>query len=62
MLSIIYFVIPHLEWYDIRQRVIYDHPPIAWTHCGLATLYGLAYAGLFLHLAWLIFRRKSLTV
>ncbi len=62
LLSLIYFLIPHLEWNDIRQRVIYDHPPIAWVHCGLATVYGLAYAGLFLYLAWLIFRRKNLTV
>jgi ABC-type Na+ efflux pump permease subunit len=61
-LSVIYFLIPHLEWYDIRQRVIYDQPPIAWTHCGLASLYGLAYVGLFLYLAWLIFRRKTLTL
>ena len=62
MLSVIYFIIPHLEWYDIRDRVIYDHPPIAWVDCGLSTFYGLAYAGLFLGLAWAIFRRKSLTV
>ena len=62
VLTLIYFLIPHLEWNDIRQRVIYDHPPIAWTDCGLATLYGLADAGLFLYLAWLMFRRKGLTV
>lgn len=62
ILWLIYFLVPHLEWYDIRQRVIYDHPPIPWTHCALATLYGLAYAGLFLYLAWLMFRRKGLTV
>ena len=62
VLSAIYFLIPHLEWNDIRQRVIYDYPPIAWTHCGLATLYGAAYTTLFLYLAWLMFRRKTLTV
>jgi ABC-type transport system involved in multi-copper enzyme maturation permease subunit len=62
LLSVIYFLIPHLEWYDIRQRVIYDQPPIAWAHCGLASLYGLAYALLFLYLAWLVFRRKTLTL
>ena len=62
ILSLIYFLIPHLEWNDIRQRVIYDHPPIAWTDCGLATLYGAAYAVLFLYLAWLRFRRQALTV
>ena len=62
LLSVVYFLIPHLEWNDIRQRVIYDQPPIAWGHCGLATLYGLAYAGMLLYVAWLVFRRKGLTV
>jgi ABC-type Na+ efflux pump permease subunit len=62
LLTIVYFLIPHLEWNDIRSRVIYDRPPIAWTDCALATVYDLAYAGLFLYLAWLMFRRKTLTV
>lgn len=62
ILTIIYFVIPHLEWDDIRQRVIYDHAPIAWVNCGLATLYAWAYTLLFLYLTWLIFRRKSVTI
>jgi ABC-type transport system involved in multi-copper enzyme maturation permease subunit len=57
-----YFIIPHLEWFDIRDRVIYDHAPIAVTDCGLATLYALAYTALFLFLAWLVFRRKTLTL
>lgn len=60
LLSILYFVMPHLEWYDIRDRVIYDLPPIAWSACGLASLYALAYAGLFLGAAWFVFRRKAL--
>lgn len=57
-----YFIIPHLEWFDIRDRVIYDQPPIAFVDCGLAALYAIAYAGLFLFLAWLVFRRKTLTL
>lgn len=61
MLSAIYFLIPHLEWFDIRDRVIYDHAAVAWGPVGLVTLYAAAYAGLFLFLAWLIFRRKGLT-
>lgn len=61
ILSVIYFLIPHLEWCDIRDRVIYDHAAVAWGPVGLVTLYAAAYAGLFLFLAWLIFRRKSLT-
>lgn len=57
-----YFLIPHLEWFDIRDRVIYDQPPIAFLDCGLATLYAIAYTGLFLFLAWFVFRRKTLTL
>ncbi len=57
-----YFLIPHLEWFDIRDRVIYDQPPIAFMDCGLAAVYASAYTGLFLFLAWFVFRRKMLTL
>ncbi len=57
-----YFLIPHLEWFDIRDRIIYDQPPIAMVDCGLATLYAAAYMAVFLFLAWLVFRRKTLTL
>jgi hypothetical protein len=56
----IYFLIPHLEWFDIRDRVIYDWGLVKWLDCVLATLYAAAYTGLFLLLTWLGFRRKSL--
>jgi len=57
-----YFLIPHLEWFDIRDRVIYDQAPIALVDCGLAVLYAMAYTGLVLFLAWFVFRRKTLTL
>ncbi len=57
-----YFLIPHLEWFDIRDRIIYDQSPIALMDCGLAALYALAYTGLVLFLAWFVFRRKTLTL
>jgi ABC-type transport system involved in multi-copper enzyme maturation permease subunit len=60
ILSVIYFAIPHLEWFDIRDRVIYDHSPVAWGAMGLASLYAAAYTGLFLFAAWMLFRRKAL--
>ena len=56
----IYFLIPHLEWFDIRDRVVYDWGLVDWLDCVLATLYAVAYTGLFLLLTWLGFRRKSL--
>lgn len=57
----VYFLIPHLELFDVRERVVNDWGLVSWLACGLATLYAAAYTGLFLLLTWLAFRRKSLT-
>ena len=62
ILYTIYFLIPHLEWYDIRDFVIYDQGLIAWVDCGLATLYAMGYAALLLFATWLVFRRKPLNL
>jgi len=56
----IYFLIPHLEWYDIRDFLIYDHSRVAWSDCLLASGYGALYCALLLFATWLIFRRKPL--
>ena len=61
ILSFIYFCIPHLEWYDLRDFVVYDQPLIAWPVIGLATLYAAVWTAIFLFLAWLGFRKKGLT-
>jgi ABC-type transport system involved in multi-copper enzyme maturation permease subunit len=60
ILYAIYYAIPHLEWYDVRDLIIHDRGLIGWPVCGLATAYGMAYTGFFLGLTWLMFRRKSL--
>ena len=57
----IYFIIPHLELFDVRERVVNDWGLVNWLDCGLAALYAAAYTSLFLLLSWLGFRRKSLT-
>ena len=54
-----YFLLPHLEWYDVRNFIIYDHNRLGWGDCFLATLYAAAYAGLLLFGTWLAFRRKA---
>ena len=58
----IYFVIPHLEVFDLRERLVNDWGLVNWLDCGLALLYAVAYTALFLLLTWLGFRRKSLTL
>ncbi len=62
ILSVIYFTIPHLEWYDVRDLITHDRPLINWVACGLATLYGLGYSTILLILGWAVFRRKTLTL
>ncbi len=61
VLSVIYFFIPHLEWYDLRDFVVYDIGLVAWPAVALATLYAVTWTGIFLLIAWIGFRRKSLT-
>src|SRR5205823_9932128 len=50
----IYFLIPHLEWFDVRDLIIYDHKLVPWVDCALATLYAGVYAALLLFAAWLV--------
>jgi hypothetical protein len=56
----LYFLIPHLEFFDLRDFVIHGWGTVPWGACVLATLYGLIYSGIFLLSAWIAFRRKAL--
>jgi len=58
----LYFLIPHLEWYDVRDLIIYDQNLVGWLDCALATLYAAIYSALLLFAAWLAFRRKALNL
>ena len=58
---VIYYAIPHFEFYDLRDLIIHDWPLVKWGVVGFATLYGAAYTGLFLGLACFLFRRKPLS-
>lgn len=57
-----YYMIPHLEWYNVRDLVVHNWGTIDWLAWGGATLYGVFYAAVFLGLTWLVFRRKTLTL
>jgi ABC-type transport system involved in multi-copper enzyme maturation permease subunit len=60
LLYSLYFIIPHLEWFDVRDLIIFHQGLIAWIDILLATLYGVVYGAIFLFGAWLVFRRKAL--
>lgn len=58
----VYFIIPHLEWYDVRDFVVYNHPLIRWADCGWASLYAGVYTAMLLFATCLVFRRKALNL
>ena len=60
ILTLIYFCMPHLEWFDLRDFVVYDQSLVPWLDVALATIYATIWTGIFLLLAWLGFRRKNL--
>lgn len=60
LLYSLYFAIPHLEFFDVRELVIHNAGLIPWDKFALATLYGTGYTAVFLIAACLVFQRKSL--
>jgi ABC-type transport system involved in multi-copper enzyme maturation permease subunit len=58
----IYFLIPHLEWYDIRDFIKFDQNLVPWSYCVLVSLYAALYSAFFLFAAWIMFRRKPLNL
>jgi len=62
ILYTVYFVIPHLEWFDVRDLIIHGQGLVAWPAVLLASLYAATYTATFLLMAWLVFRRKALNV
>lgn len=60
ILSLLYYVMPHLEFFDVRDLIIHQTALIPWWAWGVATLYGLFYMAAFLALGWIRFRRLSL--
>lgn len=60
LLDALYFSIPHLEWYDVRDLIIHNWPCLDWTVIAQDMLYGAVYGSLFLVAAGLRFRRLAL--
>ncbi len=59
VLYALHWIAPHLEFFDLRQRLVHEWPPVGWGVCGAVWLYALCYAAACLALAALIFRRKK---
>ncbi len=61
ILTLVYFTMPHLEWFYLSDFVVYDMSPVPGLKIIEATLYASVWTGIFLMLAWLGFRRRNLT-
>jgi ABC-type transport system involved in multi-copper enzyme maturation permease subunit len=57
----IYYLIPHLELYDVQERIVHDWPLIEWKYYALAILYAAAYSAVFVFFSCRLFRRKALS-
>jgi ABC-type transport system involved in multi-copper enzyme maturation permease subunit len=56
----LYYAIPHLEFFDMRDLLVHNWPLIAWGVWALALIYAAFYSAVFLISASLCFRRKAL--
>jgi Cu-processing system permease protein len=56
----VYYVMPHLELFDVRDLIIHNWPAIGWGYFAVAVGYALLYSGLFLAVACRLFRRQAL--
>ncbi len=57
--AFIYFAIPQLFFFDVREMIV-QHRPLEWIYCAGASVYGLAYMAVFLLGTWFSFKRKAL--
>ena len=59
LLYTVYYLIPHLELFDVRDLIIHNWGVIPWHIWAAALAYGLVYTVIFLALACAAFRRKA---
>lgn len=60
LLYTLYYAIPHLEWYDVRDLITHNREMITWVDMLGASAYGLAYTFLLLGGTWMVLQRKRL--
>ncbi len=60
LLYAVYFAIPHLELFDVRDLIVHNWGLIPWDKLAQALAYAGVYSAIFLGLACLLFRRKPI--
>lgn len=57
-LLVLYFALPHLELFDLRQRLVHEWGPASWGTITGVLVYGVLWAAILLLLSWLSYRHK----
>jgi Cu-processing system permease protein len=60
LLYAVYFALPHLELFDVRDLIVHNWGTIRWEIWAAALAYAAVYSAIFLVLACLVFRRKAI--
>ena len=55
----LYFLLPHLDLFDLSQRTAYNYPPVSAWVLGVLAVYAAVYVFAFLGLGALRFRRMA---
>jgi len=58
VLTLLHWFAPHMEFFDLRQRVVHQWPAIGWGVCAAVLIYAAGYAAVCLALASVAFRKK----
>ncbi len=57
-LTVLHWIGPHMEFFDLRQRVVHDWPALGWGVCAAVLAYAAVYAAVCLALARCVFDKK----
>ena len=57
-LTLLHWFAPHVEFFDLRQRVVHEWPALGWGVCAAVSAYAAVYASACLALASRVFRKK----
>lgn len=56
-----YYLLPHFEFFDLRQNFIHRWDPVSAKLLAFLTCYAACYAALFLMIGWIKFRKEPIT-
>ncbi len=57
-LQVVYYLLPHVELFDVRHRLVHDWGPASWGVAASVAAYGMLWVVVMLTLAWLGYRHR----